>query len=159
MKRNLLLNTFFIACLSSPLYSISSVADRAFLENADQYQESEGIQSESFYIYKTELESSSPYSSEPSTGVRQISQDRYNSGVIQNQYLPPVVKKETSSSPAPQKTQKKSSFGYSFSDMAKKTQKKESVDKKSFGFSFESMAENIQKTPTQNRTLIREKSN
>ena len=155
MKRNLLLNTFFIACLASPLYSISSVADRAFLENADQFQESEGVQSDSFYTYKLELESNAPYVQPDSSPVNQASR----SSAIQNQYLPPLVKKEESAPKSKPSQSNKGSFGYSFSDMAKKTQKKETSDKKSFGFSFESLAETIQKTPTQNRgALLKETS-
>jgi hypothetical protein len=131
-RRLLLLDTFFIVCITTQLHgAISSRADRAFIENAEQYQAEEGVNVEALYHYKQDLESqSTDYNQE--------------SGPLVNKYLPPVVEK-TSNRAAPKKAK---SFGFSFTQMAEKTQKKATPN--SFGFSFSSLAKNIQKTPTEN---------
>jgi hypothetical protein len=131
MKKNLIINTFFIACLTTQLNgSMSSRADQAFLENADQFQTVDGIHVDDLYQYKGDLE------------VKAENYDQ-DSGPLTNKYLPPVVEssRERSSS-------KKKSFGFSFTDMAEKTQKTKKPT--SFGFSFSSLADNIQKTSTKN---------
>jgi len=139
--------TAFLIVFSVPvLASLSSVADSAFLENADQFQESEGVDNEDFYIFKREIESQAPFSGDQAIpGVRQVTDDDYNVRV-ENRYLPPVVERNSDTQETAPKPKK--SFGYSFSDMAKKTQKKQ--EKKSLGFTFSNLADSIQKGPTQN---------
>ena len=144
----------FLCCLRiNVVLADSNVADQRFIDNSDQFSEESGVR-----IYSDGQEDSSDnyeYRVDEELNKNPLDTEVY----YDDPNLIPVAVKN-----GKKKVQKKQppSMGFSFSQMAKISQKKderpkpqqkpESVKKKSksFGFSFSDMASLSQKKPTEN---------